>query len=241
METALYLIPVTLGDTAPEAVLPACNKEIILQIKHFIVENVRSARRFLKKIDKSIDIDSLTFYELSEHTDERAPETARLLEPLEQGQSMGVLSEAGCPAVADPGSLAVALAQKKDLPVIPLVGPSSMILAVMASGLNGQNFAFNGYLPVKPAERSSKIRALEARAYKESQTQLFIETPYRNEKMIDSLLRTLRGDTRLCIAAGLTTADEYVKTKTCAQWKKLLAEKKLPDLSKVPAIFLIYK
>lgn len=241
METALYLIPVTLGDTAISQVLPDYNHDIIVHIKHFIVENIRSARRFLKKVDKDIDIDTLTFYELSEHTDAHSRETQHLLDALVHGESMGVISEAGCPAVADPGAVAVEMAQKKGLRVIPLSGPSSMIMAVMASGLNGQSFAFNGYLPVKPAERASKIRALESRAYKENQTQLFIETPYRNEKMIDTLLRTLRGDTRLCIAAGITTADEYIKTKTCAEWKKEAQQKTLPDLGKVPAIFLIGK
>ncbi len=238
MESALYLIPVTLGETDISQVLPSYNHDIIVQIKHFIVENIRSARRFLKKVDKSIDIDTLTFYELSEHTDARSPVMQHLLDPLVRGESMGVISEAGCPAVADPGALAVEIAQKKGLRVIPLVGPSSMILAVMASGFNGQSFAFNGYLPIKPQERANKIRALESRAYKESQTQLFIETPYRNAKMIETLLKTLRGDTRLCIAAGITTPEEYIKTKTCAEWKK---EKTLPDLSKVPAIFLLYK
>lgn len=237
IETALYLIPVPLGDTSMDQVLPAYNREIILQLRHFIVENVRSARRFLRKLDTSIDIDTLTFTELNEHTDPRSPELAQLLAPLERGESMGVLSEAGCPAVADPGALAVELAQRKNLRVVPLVGPSSILLSVMASGFNGQSFAFNGYLPVKPNERASKIRQLETRAYKESQTQLFIETPYRNAKMLDSLLRTLRPETRLCIAAGLTTADEYVKTKTVAQWKKALP----PDLSKIPAIFLLFK
>ncbi len=241
METALYLIPVTLGDTDIDQVLPPYNREIVVQIKHFIVENIRSARRFLRKLDKSIDIDTLTFYELSEHTDAHAKDTQHLLDPLLKGESMGVLSEAGCPAVADPGSIAVELAQKKGLRVIPLSGPASMILSVMASGFNGQNFAFNGYLPVKPAERASKIRALESRAYKENQTQLFIETPYRNAKMIDTLLRTLRGDTRLCIAAGITTSEEFIRTKTVAEWKKEAQQKTLPDLGKVPAIFLIYK
>lgn len=241
MNVALYLIPVTLGDTAISQVLPDYNCQIILQIKHFIVENIRSARRFLKKVDKSIDIDSLTFYELSEHTDALAKETQHLLDPLIQGQSMGLLSEAGCPGVADPGAVAVELAQKKGLQVIPLTGPSSMILSVMASGLNGQSFAFNGYLPVKNLERAKRIRELENRAWRENQTQLFIETPYRNEKMIETLLHTLRPDTRLCIAAGITTAEEFIKTKTCAAWKKALQEKALPDLGKVPAIFLIGK
>ena len=150
---------------------------------------------------------------------------------------MGVLSEAGCPAVADPGSDVVAIAQRKGLKVVPLVGPSSMILAVMASGFNGQSFAFNGYLPINPGERIQKIKSLEQKVYQEHQTQLFIETPYRNGKMIDDLLRTCKPSTRLCIAAGITCAEEFIRTKTIKEWKSTT----LPDLSKIPAIFLIYK
>ena len=230
---ALYLIPVPLGETPVENVLPSYNHEVIIGIKHFIVENVRSARRFLKSVDKTIDIDTLTFYELNEHTD--TTKISHLLDPLGKGIPMGVISEAGCPAVADPGADAVALAQKKKLPVVPLVGPSSIIMALMASGCNGQNFAFNGYLPVKPAERVSKIRQLESRAYKERQTQIFIEAPYRNTKMLESILSACRADTKLCVAAGITTENEFIRTKTVGQWKK----EKIPDLQKIPAIFLI--
>ena len=227
MEVALYLIPVTLGDTSIERVLPSYNKEIIVQIKHFIVENIRSARRFLKKVEPTIDIDSLTFYELNQHT---------YLDPLQKGFPMGVISEAGCPAVADPGADVVAIAQRKNLAVIPLVGPSSIILSVMASGFNGQSFAFNGYLPIDSEERIRKLKALEQKVYSENQTQLFIETPYRNNKMMEELLRILRPQTRLCIAANITCEGEYIKTKTIKEWKG-----KLPDLSKIPCIFLIYK
>ena len=235
METALYLLPVTLGDTPVENVLPVYNKEIILGIKHFIVEDVRSARRFLKKVERSIDIDSLTFYPLNKHT---SPEDiSGYLKPLMSGESMGVISEAGCPAVADPGADVVAIAQRKGLRVIPLVGPSSMILAVMASGFNGQSFAFNGYLPIDPAERTKRIKMLEQRVYTEHQTQLFIETPYRNAKMFEEILRTCRPQTRLCVAAGITCKEEYIRTRMVQEWKK----HSLPDLSKVPAIFLIYK
>lgn len=241
MECALYLIPVPLGACDFDAVLPPYNRSVVVQLRHFIVENARSARRFLRKLDKTIDLDALTFTELSEHTDPRSPLLSTLLAPLSRGESMGVLSEAGCPAVADPGALAVALAQERGFRVVPLVGPSSLLLAVMASGFNGQNFAFNGYLPVKAAERATRLRALENRAYQESQTQLFIETPYRNAALIDALFRTLRPQTRLCIAAGLTTANEYVQTKTIAQWRRAAAEKTLPDLGRVPAMFLIYK
>ena len=234
MDTALYLLPVTLGDTPIEQVLPSYNKGIILEIKYFIVEDIRSARRFLKKVDSSIDIDSLSFYELNKHT---SPEDiSGYLKPLEDGHSMGVISEAGCPAVADPGADVVAIAQRRNLKVVPLVGPSSIILSVMGSGFNGQSFAFHGYLPVDSKDRLKRIKDLEQRVYSENQTQLFIETPYRNNKMAEDILKICRPSTRLCIAADITCQDEYIKTKTIKEWKG-----KLPDLSKRPCIFLIYK
>ena len=234
METALYLLPVTLGDTPVEKVLPPYNREIILGIKYFIVEDVRSARRFLKKVDRSIVIDDLTFFTLNKHTSPEA--LSGYLKPLEEGYSMGVISEAGCPAVADPGADVVAIAQRKGLKVVPLVGPSSIILSVMGSGFNGQSFAFNGYLPIEPAERAKKLKQLEQRVYAEHQTQLFIETPYRNNKMVDDILHNCRPQTRLCIAANLTCEDEYIKTRTVKEWTG-----KVPDLSKIPCIFLLYK
>lgn len=236
METALYLIPVELGETPVSQVLPEYNHQVILGIKHFIVENVRSARRFLKRVDKSINIDELTFYELNKHTSPK--DITGYLDALQQGMPMGVISEAGCPAVADPGADVVAIAQRRGLKVVPLVGPSSIILSVMGSGFNGQSFAFNGYLPIEQGERTKKIKALETRAYTESQTQLFIETPYRNHKMIEELCATCRPQTRLCVAAGITCENEYIKTRTIQDWKKA---KDLPDLSKTPCIFLIYK
>ena len=232
MSPALYLIPVELGDTSQERVLPSYNREVILGIRYFIVEELRSARRFLKRVDKDINIDALTFFPMGKHADAALFE--RYLKPLESGESIGVISEAGCPAVADPGADVVAIAQRKGLRVVPLVGPSSMIMAVMASGLNGQSFAFNGYLPIDPAERIKRIKQLEARASSEHQTQLFIETPYRNHKLMETLCQTLRPQTRLCIAAGITTDDEWIRTLTVAQWKRTT----LPDLSKTPAIFL---
>ena len=160
------------------------------------------------------------------------------LQPIEKfKRPVGVISEAGCPAVADPGAAVVEMAQRKSIPVIPLVGPSSMIMAVMASGFNGQSFAFNGYLPVKQNERAAKIRQLENRSYKENQTQLFIEAPYRNAKMFETILQTCSGETKLCIACGITTDKEYIRTHTIAEWKKL----PVPEMNKIPAIFLIYK
>jgi 16S rRNA (cytidine1402-2'-O)-methyltransferase len=223
-----------LGDTSWEQVLPAYNKEVILGIRHFIVEDVRSARRFLKKVEKSIDIDVLTFYPLNKHTSPEA--ISGYLKPLMAGESMGVISEAGCPAVADPGADVVAIAQRKGLKVVPLVGPSSIILSVMGSGFNGQSFAFHGYLPIEPAERAKRIKQLEQRVYAEDQTQLFIETPYRNMKMMEDILRNCRPQTRLCVAANITCADAFIRTRTVKEWAG-----HLPSLDKIPCIFLIYK
>ena len=234
MEVALYLLPVTLGDTSIEKVLPAYNREVIVNIKHFIVEDVRSARRFLKKVDASICIDKLTFYPLNKHTSPEA--ISGYLSPLAEGHSMGVISEAGCPAVADPGADVVAIAQRRGLKVVPLVGPSSIILSVMGSGFNGQSFAFHGYLPIEPAERMRRLKELEGRVYSENQTQLFIETPYRNHKMLEDILKTCRPQTKLCIAANITCEGEFIQTKTVKEWKG-----KLPELNKIPCIFLIYK
>lgn len=231
---ALYLLPVTLGDTPIETVLPAYNKEVISEIRHFIVEDVRSARRFLKKVDREMDIDSLTFYPLNKHTSPEA--ISGYLEPLLAGHSMGVISEAGCPAVADPGADVVAIAQRRNLKVVPLVGPSSIILSVMASGFNGQSFAFHGYLPIEAAERAKKLKALEQRVYNEHQTQLFIETPYRNQKMVEDILHNCRPQTKLCIAANITCEGEYIKTRSVKEWQG-----NVPDLSKIPCIFLLYK
>ena len=236
IEPALYLIPVTLGETEYQKVLPEYNKKILRGIKNFIVENRRSAIRFLKLADSSIDIDSLEFLELNEHSD--LARISNYLDPLlKKKLPMGIISEAGCPAVADPGAAVVEMAQKKNLNVVPLSGPSSIIMAVMASGLNGQSFAFNGYLPVKPNERAAKIRQLENRAWNEKQTQLFIEAPYRNLKMLESILNSCRNETLVCVAAGLTTEQEFIKTLSVAEWKK----SNEPPINKVPAIFLIYR
>ena len=234
MDAALYLLPVTLGATPLDRVLPQHNIEIIKEIRHFIVEDVRSARRFLRQADPQFDIDGSTFFELNKHTS--PDDISGYLAPLVQGKPMGVISEAGCPAVADPGADVVAIAQRKGLKVVPLVGPSSIILSVMASGFNGQSFAFHGYLPIKPDERARKLKQLEQRVYSEEQTQLFIETPYRNGKMIEDIIKNCRPQTKLCIAANLTCDDEFVRTRTVKDWRG-----KAPDLSKIPCIFLLYK
>lgn len=234
MQASLFLIPVTLGDTEHRRVLPEYNLEVIRGIRHFVVENVRTARRFLKKADPAIVIDDLTFYELNKHT---SPEVVTgYLAPLAKGESVGVISEAGCPAVADPGADVVSIAQRKRYPVVPLVGPSSIILSVMASGFNGQSFAFHGYLPIDANERMNVIKKLEGRIYSENQTQLFIETPYRNQKLVEELIKLCRPSTKLCIASNITCADEFIQTRPVKDWAG-----KVPDLAKKPTIFLIYK
>lgn len=241
METALYLIPCPVDfsndDCKNSRALPDYNLEIVKNLRDFIVESRKSAVRFLISLDKNFPVDSCRFTELSEHTDEKA-DLSKILNPiLKDKRPMGIISDAGCPCIGDPGSRAVEIAHQKNIKVVPLVGPNSMILALMSSGFNGQNFSFNGYLPAKNGERESKIKSLENRMYKENQTQLFIEAPYRNEKLLESLLKTLRPETKLCIASGLTTKSEFVKTKSVSEWKK----SNPPEINKIPAIFLIYK
>lgn len=234
MKPSLYLIPVTLGDNNLERVLPAYNKEVILGIKHFVVENIRSARRFLKQVDHGINIDELKFYELNKHTD--STQIGNYLYPLSQGESVGIISEAGCPAIADPGSDVVAIAQKKGYSVVPLVGPSSILLSLMASGFNGQSFAFQGYLPIDAKDRKQKIEQMEHNIIKNDQTQLFIETPYRNQKLVEDLIQHCSSSTKLCIAMNLSLDGEFVKTMPIKSWKN-----NLPDMNKQLCIFLLYK
>lgn len=233
-EASLFLIPVTLGDTAIDKVLPANNREIIGSIKHFIVEDIRSARRFLKKSNPEIVIDDLTFYTLNEHT--KGEDIGSYLNAINEGMNVGVISEAGCPAIADPGADVVAIAQRRNIKVVPLVGPSSILMSLMASGFNGQKFTFNGYLPIEPNERAKAIKLLEQRAYAEDTTQIFIEAPYRNAKLIADLVKTCRPQTKLCIASAITCEEESIVTKPIKEWCKLT-----PEVGKIPAIFLIYK
>jgi 16S rRNA (cytidine1402-2'-O)-methyltransferase len=232
--STLYLIPTSLGESSFDHILPAFNTQIVTELKHFIVEDIRTARRFLKKANPAIEIDDLTFFILNQHT--TPDELSSFVRPLFDGFDLGVLSEAGCPAIADPGADIVALAQQHNFKVVPLVGPSSILLSLMASGFNGQSFAFVGYLPIEAAERSKMIRKLETRAYTEDQSQIFIETPYRNMKMLDEILKTCQPNTKLCIAVDITLSTEFIKTKKIKDWKT-----QLPDLSKRPCIFLIYK
>jgi len=233
MAGTLYLIPVPLGPTAPQESLPANVLTVIHPLTHFVVEQAKTARAFLKAAGTAKPLQELLLEELNEHTRDAALD--RLLAPLRAGHDVGLLSEAGCPAVADPGANLVALAQKENIRVVPLIGPSSLLLALMASGLNGQRFAFQGYLPAKEADRSKTLRELEAESRKRMQTQLFIETPYRNRAMFDAVLQTCQPATRLTVATDLTLPGESVITKTIAQWKKQTP----PEIERRPTVFLL--
>lgn len=230
----LYLVPNVLSEGDWQNVLPSKIVEVLTATRYFIVENVRTARRFLKQVNNEINIDECIFYEINKRT--QLAEIPLFLKPIFEGYDVAVISEAGCPGVADPGAEVVKIAHQKEIKVIPLVGPSSILLALMASGLNGQDFAFKGYLPVKPGERTKEIAVLEKRAHAQGQTQIFIETPYRNNQLIADLLKTCTPETLLCIAANLTGENEMVATKTIKQWKA-----NVPDLHKQPVIFLIGK
>lgn len=227
----LYLIPSPLGDGAPEDVLPAPVFQILPQIKRYVVEEVRTARRFLSSAGLRGHIEELEFHTLNEHT---SPQEVEALLPLfEDGAAVGLISEAGLPAVADPGARLVALCHRHGIEVVPFVGPSSLMMALMSSGLDGQSFAFNGYIPVKPDERKSALKALEKRSF--HQTQILIETPYRNDSLLKDMLTTLSPSTRLCIAANITCPDQFIRTLTVAQWKKLQGF----TIGKRPCVFLI--
>jgi 16S rRNA (cytidine1402-2'-O)-methyltransferase len=234
MTGKLYLIPTSLGDSAPLETIPISIKKIIESIDVFIVENEKSARRFIKAVSSGKSQSSLTLFTLNKFTDPL--EIPLYLEECYKGNNIGLLSDAGCPAVADPGAEVVKIAHEKNIKTIPLVGPSSILLAMMSSGMNGQNFAFNGYLPIEKVERKSKMKQLEKRSFDENQSQLFIETPYRNNSVLEDLYKTLNPDTKICVACDLTLPTEYIKTQTAKQWK----HSKL-DFHKRPAIFIIHK
>lgn len=231
----LYLIPVPLGAmgaSSLEAVLPAPVVAQTRRLQHFVVEHAKTARAFLKSVGTDTPLQALELHELNEHS--KSGDIAPLLAPLLAGNDVGLLSEAGCPAVADPGAELVAAAQARGIRVVPFVGPSSLLLALMGSGLCGQRFAFHGYLPAKEDERAKTIKALELESQKQQQTQLFIETPYRNQAMLASLLQHCRPETRLCLACDLTLPSELIQTKTCQEWQQA----PLPDLDKRPTVFL---
>lgn len=228
----LYLIPTTLGDSEIKSVIPASVVDIIESLQFFIVENIRTTRRYIRKVSKTKNIDEITFFELNKRT--KPEEISGFLKPCLSGYSIGIISEAGNPGIADPGASVVKIAHKKNIDIIPSVGPSSILLALISSGMNGQNFAFNGYLPINDKERAEKIRFLERKSKAENQTQIFMETPFRNMKMFDTLLQTCRNDTFLCIAADITLTSEFIKTKTISDWKK-----QKPQLNKRPTVFVI--
>jgi 16S rRNA (cytidine1402-2'-O)-methyltransferase len=230
----LYVIPTPIGDGAPEAVIPPSTLAVVRGLRFFVVEELRTARRYLSKVKTDTPVAALTFFELNEHT---PPGTiAPFLQPALEGNDVGLLSEAGAPAVADPGAALVHLAHSKNITVVPLVGPSSLLLALMASGLNGQSFAFAGYLPVKPNERQQRIKQLERLSANGNQTQLFIETPYRNAALFDDILKVAAPETLVGIAANLTQPDALTRTATVAQWKQLPP----PNIHKKPCLFLLY-
>jgi 16S rRNA (cytidine1402-2'-O)-methyltransferase len=231
----LYLLPVPLGiDAEPKAVLPETVARSIEFIDHYIVENEKTARRFIKAILPEKKQPELKISVLNKHTE--PTEHYDFIKPCLEGYNIGLMSEAGCPGVADPGAAIVKIAHEKGIQVVPLVGPSSILLAIMASGMNGQSFVFNGYLPIEKGEKKSALKNFEKLSHDKNQSQLFIETPYRNNKLLEDILNTLQPSTHLCIAADITLETEYIKTKTAAQWKK---EK--PDLHNRPSIFIIHK
>lgn len=228
----LFLLPNTLGETDIHCVIPGEVAAIIKTVKVFASENPRNTRRYLKKIDKDINLELLTFVELSEHSSTESIKVC--LDYLEKGD-VGIISEAGCPGIADPGEELVAMAHRKGVRVIPLVGPSSILMALIASGMNGQRFSFNGYLPVNEKDRQVMLKNYERQSTRENRTQIFIETPYRNMKLFEEMLKVLHPKTLLSIACNITTENEYIRTMPVQEWK---TEK--PDIRKKPAIFLFY-
>ncbi len=230
----LYLIPTRLGDNAPLEVLPISIKKIIETVDDYIVENEKTARRFIKKISSNKSQESLNIHIINKYTE--TSELPSYLNPCLNGRPVGLLSEAGCPGIADPGAEIVKIAHEKDIRVVPLVGPSSILLALMSSGLNGQRFTFNGYLPIDKSERKSALKKLERISFEHNQSQLFIETPYRNNKMLEEICMSLHNNTRVCIACDITLPTEYIKTLTVKDWKHTNI-----NLHKRPSIFIIQK
>ncbi|ADQ84628.1 SAM-dependent methyltransferase [Methylovorus sp. MP688] len=229
----LYLLPVTLGDDRLDNALPAEVLKLARTLDTFVVENEKTARRFLSLIKTDKPVRELTLLPLNEHTEEKAlPE---LLKPLLQGRNVGIMSEAGCPGIADPGARLVELAHRKSIKVVPLVGPSSILLSLMASGLDGQRFSFHGYLPSDKAARIQRLKELERESQKWQQTQLFIETPYRNQHMLEDILAQCQGTTRLCVATNISLSTERIVTKTISEWKR----HELPDIHRQPTVFLL--
>lgn len=230
----LYLIPTVIGDGTHKQTLTSPIIKAVQKINIFIVENIRTTRRYIRSLDKKKDIDNITFYCFGKHNNIDLEKD--ILPHIIQGQDVGVISESGLPCIADPGSKIIAYAHDFDINVIPLVGPSSILLALMASGLNGQNFTFNGYLPIDKSERKKSIRRLEERIFRKDQTQIFIETPYRNNQLFEALINTCSKHTKICIATDITTINENIKTKTTLEWKNIKV-----IIPKKPTIFILGK
>ncbi len=231
MQGKVYLIPNTLGDSQMDSVIPAGVIKVLHSLKHFIVEDIRNARRFLVKTSYPHKIDDIEFYELNKHT--RPEEIPGFLSACKDGVDIGILSEAGVPAVADPGARVVEIAHQQNIRVVPLTGPSSILMALMSSGFNGQNFAFRGYLPVDKKDLAARLKEMENLSKRENQTQIFIETPYRNMRLFEQIIQVCNPTTRLCIAKNLTTSEESIEVRMISEWKK-----SLPKLDKQPAVFL---
>jgi 16S rRNA (cytidine1402-2'-O)-methyltransferase len=230
----LYLIPTTLGECDPNEVLPQSVKRVLDFIEDYIVENEKTARKFIKSVAPEKIQANLRLYPLNKHTE--ISEYSKMIQPCLEGNNVGLMSEAGCPGVADPGAVIVKLAHEKGIQVVPLVGPSSILLAMMGSGMNGQSFAFNGYLPIDKLDKKTALKNYEKLSFDKNQSQLFIETPYRNNKLVEDLLQTLQPNTHLCIATDLTLSTEYIKTLKVMDWKKTSV-----DLHNRPTIFIIHK
>ncbi len=230
----LYLIPTRLGDNPPLEVLPISIKKIIEMVDDYVVENEKTARRFIKKIDSRKSQNTLNFKILNKYT--QREEIEDFIDACKSGKPMGLLSEAGCPGIADPGADIVRLAHENNIQVVPMVGPSSILLAMMASGMNGQSFTFNGYIPIDKAERKANLKRLERQSFEHNQSQIFIETPYRNNKILEDICACLNGNTRVCVACDLTLPTEYIKTQRVSEWKRTNV-----DLHKRPCIFIIHK
>ncbi len=233
----IYLIPNVLSEGTIAQTVPQPIVELIQTIDQYIVENTKNARRYLRDLGIKTNLDQLHFFEINEHTNLNALDLEQMLNPIMVGgQNMGLISDAGCPAIADPGAAVVAKAHELGIEIVPLVGASSVLLALMASGMNGQNFAFNGYLPIDKIELKKKILSLEQKIYAENQTQLFIETPYRNQQLFETICTICKPNTRLCVAANLTAENEFIQTKTLQQWAKATI-----NIHKQPAVFVLGK
>lgn len=230
----LYLLPTLLGEGEPSYVLPVSVAEIVARIDHFIVENEKTARRHIKQLVPEKSQEVLQLKLLNKHTD--PADLPHFLKACLQGEDMGLLSEAGCPGIADPGADIVSMAHRQGIQVVPMVGPSSILLAMMGSGMNGQSFTFNGYLPIDLQARKNELKSLERLSLEKNQAQIFIETPYRNDKMLDTLIQVLHPSTRICVACDLTLATEFILTRTAGEWKK-----QKPQLHKRPCIFILQR